>query len=52
MCKKIGFDIYSREVEDKIEENIRISVEGGSYGSSTIEGYGSYEKYLKQHMKK
>ena len=46
MCEKIGFDIYSDEVEDKIKENIRISVEGGSYGSSTIEGFDSYEDYL------
>lgn len=46
MCEKIGFDIYSDEVEEKIKENIRISVEGGSYGSSTIEGFDSYEDYL------
>ena len=46
ICKRIGFDIYSDSVESKIKENIRISVEGGSYGSSTIEGYDSYEAYL------
>ena len=46
VCKRIGFDLYSDEVEDKIRENIRISVEGGSYGSSTIQGYDSYEDYL------
>ena len=46
LCARIGFDIYSDDVEDKIKENIRISVEGGSYGSSTITGYGSYDEYL------
>lgn len=46
ICERIGYDIYSKDVEKKIKENIRISVEGGSYGSSTIEGYDSYEDYL------
>lgn len=46
ICKRIGFDIYSKDVEKKISENIRVSVEGGSYGSSAIEGYDSYEDYL------
>ena len=46
LCKKIGFDVYSKDVEKKITENIKISVEGGSYGSSTIEGFESYEDYL------
>lgn len=46
VCKSIGFDLYSKEVDEKIEENIKISVEGGSYGNKTIEGYGSYENYL------
>ena len=46
LCEKIGFDIYSNDVEDKIKENIKISVEGGTYGSATIEGYESYEDYL------
>lgn len=46
MCKRIGFDLYSDDVEGKIKENIRISVEGGSYGSSTVEGFDSYDDYL------
>ena len=46
ICKRINFDVYSKDVEKKIQENIRIDVEGGSYGSTTIEGYGTYEKYL------
>ncbi len=46
ICERIGFDVYSSQVEEKIKENIRISIEGGNYGSSTIEGYGSYDAYL------
>ena len=46
LCERIGFDVYSKDVEKKINENIKISVEGGSYGSSTIEGFESYEDYL------
>lgn len=46
LCKRIGFDIYSKDVEKKIEDNIRMSVEGGSYGNAAIEGFDSYEDYL------
>ena len=46
ICKRINFDVYSKDVEKKIQENIRISVEGGTYGSATIQGYDSYEDYL------
>ena len=46
VCKRIGFDPYSKDVDKKIKENIRISVEGGSYGSTTLEGYESYDAYL------
>ncbi len=46
LCKTIGFDIYSKSVEEEIEESIRIGVEGGVYGGTTVEGYESYEDYL------
>ena len=46
LCERIGVDLYSREVEKKIKENVKISVEGGSYGSSTLDGYESYDDYL------
>ncbi len=46
LCDRIGFDIYSDDVDEKIEENIRISVEGGAYGNTYIEGFESYEDYL------
>ena len=46
ICERIGFNVYSKDVEKEIQENIRISVEGGSYGSAAIQGYDSYEDYL------
>ena len=46
LCDRIGVDLYSGEVEKKIKENVKISVEGGSYGSSTLDGYESYDDYL------
>ena len=46
LCERIGFDLYSNDVEKKIKENIKISVEGGSYGSTSVGGYESYDDYL------
>ena len=46
VCEKIGFDLYSKDVEKQIKEYVKISVEGGSYGSKTMHGYDSYKDYL------
>lgn len=46
ICDRIDFDIYSSSVEKKIKENIRISVEGGTYGSNAVQGFDSYDDYL------
>ena len=46
VCKKIGFDIYSKEVNKTIEEYITVSIEGGTLGDYTVLGMGSYEDYL------
>lgn len=46
ICEKIGFDLYSKDVEKQIKEYVKISVEGGSYGSKTMHGYDSYQDYL------
>lgn len=46
ICEKIGFDLYSKDVEKQIKEYVKISVEGGSYGSKTMHGYDSYKDYL------
>jgi hypothetical protein len=46
LCERIGFDIYSKDVEKEIKEYVKTSVEGGSYGSKTMQGYESYDDYL------
>ena len=46
LAERIGFDLYSKDVEKKIQKNIKISVEGGAYGSTILEGYASYDEYL------
>jgi predicted small lipoprotein YifL len=46
ICERIDFDIYSSDVESKIKENIKISVEGGTYGSTAVQGFDSYDDYL------
>ncbi len=42
-AEALGTDMYSSEIDDMIEEYIRISVEGD--GSSVV-GHGSYDAYL------
>ena len=47
LCEANGFDLYTKDVENKINEMIRISVEGGAYGDDIYEGFGGdYDAYL------
>ncbi len=47
LCKRLRIDLYSDDIEDQINEMIKINVEGGSWGDRTLIGYdGDYEKYL------
>ncbi len=47
LCDEIGFDIYSKDVENEITEAVRVGVEGGEYNGVTFTGYGGdYDKYL------
>ncbi len=46
ICEKIGYDLYSSDVEEKIASYVKASVEGGEIDGVTVEGYGSYEAYL------
>ena len=46
MCQSLKYDIYDAETEEKIQDFITVSVEGGYLGSTYIEGYGSYSAYL------
>ena len=42
-AESLGTDMYSSEIDDRIEEYIRISVEGDG---SSVTGHGSYDAYL------
>ena len=46
LAESIGIDPYSQTVESKINEYIKIGVEGGDRGGISYEGYESYEAYL------
>ena len=52
LCKKIGVDVYSRDFEQKINEYIKIGVEGGDIDGNLFIGYdGDYDEYLKSLKK-
>lgn len=47
LAEKIGIDVYSREFDKYIEDFIEVSVEGGFYNDTEIDGFGGdYNKYL------
>ena len=47
IAKKIGRDPYSAEADERVQELIKISVEGSSTEEGTIEGFGGdYDAYL------
>ncbi len=46
ICREVGIDPYSKDVESKITEYIKTSVEGGVVGDTWMEGYESYDAYL------
>ncbi len=47
LCRRIGYDIYSSKVDNRIKDTIRVSVDGGDYDGSHYQGFGGdYEKYL------
>lgn len=47
LCDALDIDLYSGKVDDKVEESITISIEGGyAENGQYIEGLGSYEAYL------
>lgn len=47
LCYESGIDIYSKIVEESIEDYIEASVEGGALDGMIIEGYnGDYKAYL------
>ncbi len=55
VCREVGIDPESKDVEKKITEYVKMNVEGGVVGDTRIEGYESYDAYLadirsKYHM--
>jgi len=46
IAESVGINPYSEEIGKEINEYINASIEGGTVGSSTYEGYESYEEYL------
>ena len=47
LCEKAGVDVYSNKYENKIDEYIEVSVEGGIVNGLIFLGFdGDYQKYL------
>ncbi len=52
LCKELGIDVYSKLVNETIEDYVKASVEGGSVDSMIFEGFGGdYDAYL-EHLRK
>ena len=51
LCAKVGIDVYSKVIEQTIQDYITVSVEGGSIDDMSFAGfdgdYGAYLSYLK-----
>ena len=50
-AKKLGINMYSKNVDSKVDDYVKLSVEGGIYNGETILGYGSYDAYLESLAK-
>ena len=46
LCEAYGIDVNSEEIEEKVAEFVKISVEGGTIGDSAVLGFESYDAYL------
>ena len=47
LCERAGINVYSNKYEDKIDEYIELSVEGGIVNGLKVMGFeGDYQKYL------
>lgn len=52
LAQKLNIDLYSREIEEKIEKYITLSVDGGYDGDTYVQGFGGdYGKYLESLKK-
>ena len=46
LAQSLGYDVYSDDADAAVQEHIRLYVYGGESGGVSIQGYGSYDKYL------
>ncbi len=46
LCGVNGIDIYSDEIEERINELVKISVEGGVINGDIVAGHSSHKEYL------
>lgn len=46
LCREVGIDPYSEEMDTAVNETIKTSVDGGTFGEYEIRGFDSYEDYL------
>ena len=46
LCEAYGIDINSEEIEKKVKQFVKLSVEGGTIGDSAVLGFEDYDAYL------
>ncbi len=46
VCEAYGVDINSAEINDAVSEYVKMSIEGGAIGDSTVLGFEDYDAYL------
>lgn len=46
MCESYGIEVFSEEMDAKVQQYVDVSVDGGMIGDSIISGFASYEEYL------
>ncbi len=46
LCRSYGIDPYEDEIQKKLDEYIRINVEGGAHNGIVFPGFSSYDAYL------
>ena len=46
LCREAGIDPFGEEVEQKILDYLKLTVEGGTMGESELQGFDGYDEYL------
>lgn len=50
-AESLGINMYSGRINSRIEDYVKVSVEGGVYNGETLIGYESYDAYLESLAK-